>query len=398
MLDISALLFGASRVRTGRGYFGSRSSSRFQGQDHQTGYPPWWHRFAGRRTFHDRSSGCLGRAVRRISFRLPVFLLQSCQVSSGWPATSEGPPAYAWMSVEQSCITARSGERDFARHAIGSHGTRHPVWGKEMGTAMHCDARESSGPGCRPVPECLVVARVGRHRRRARRQVCNSQYLFFWPPHWMEQCWIGFLPGLETLEKKCCCKVPHVPLLTKTAIRSATSYPPQLCEEYATLWLNAMTNRNVSSTTRNMSTLMGRDGSSVLQSNASVFQPAMSKKHVKEAENEFHVGGLRLPIQSLYMVPGWEATGRRLWDCIDAALCNDTDASMLTRLYGQADFQSTFGVGRESSKRNLKGVRPGTSRNDEADILFGVMRVANDPDADTIQDWYTAHRWAWTER
>ena len=65
----------------------------------------------------------------------------------------------------------------------------------------------------------------------------------------------------------------------------------------------------------------------------------MSKKHVKEAENEFHVGGLRRPITSLYMVPGWEATGRRLWDCIDAALCNDTNASMLTRLYGQADFQ-----------------------------------------------------------
>ena len=35
----------------------------------------------------------------------------------------------------------------------------------------------------------------------------------------------------------------------------------------------------------------------------------------------------------------WRSTGRRLWDCIDTALGNDTDASKLTRLYGQADFQ-----------------------------------------------------------
>ena len=182
ILDISALLFGPAEFGLGEAILeAAASSSRYQGQDHQPGYPPRRHRFAGRRTFHDRSSGCLGRTVRRISFRLPVFLLQSCQVSSGWPATSEGPPAYAWTSVEQSCTTARSGERDFARHAIGSYGTRHPAWGKETGTAMHCDARESSGPGCRPVPECLVVACVSRHRHRARRQVCNSHYLLFWP-------------------------------------------------------------------------------------------------------------------------------------------------------------------------------------------------------------------------
>ena len=59
----------------------------------------------------------------------------------------------------------------------------------------------------------------------------------------------------------------------------------------------------------------------------------------KKRKTSFHVGGLLRPIQSLYMVPGWEATGRRLWDCIDASLCNDMNASLLTRLYGQADFQ-----------------------------------------------------------
>ena len=159
-----------------------------------------------------------------------------------------------------------------------------------------------------------------------------------------------------------------------------------------------MTNRNASSTTRNGNTSLGRDGSSVLQSNASVFQPAMSKKHVKESENEFHVGGLRRPIQSLYMVPGWEVTGRRLWDCIDAALCNDMNASMLTRLCGQADFQGPLlelvekvqnTILKEFALEPVATIKPsfGLPSTVRADILCGVMRVANDPDADTIQDW-----------
>ena len=71
----------------------------------------------------------------------------------------------------------------------------------------------------------------------------------------------------------------------------------------------------------------------------SVMKQPKSKREDKEAENELHVGGLRRPSQTLYLVTGWESTGRRLWDCIDTALSNDTDASGLTRLYGQADFQ-----------------------------------------------------------
>ena len=84
----------------------------------------------------------------------------------------------------------------------------------------------------------------------------------------------------------------------------------------------------------------GQDGSKVLQSNASVCEQHKSKREDKEAENELHVGGLRRPSQTLYLVPGWESTGRRLWDCIGTALNNDTDASRLSRLYGQSDFQS----------------------------------------------------------
>ena len=127
----------------------------------------------------------------------------------------------------------------------------------------------------------------------------------FGPPHWKEHCWVGFLPGLETFEKKCCCKVPQVLLSTKAVTRVAASYPPQLCAE------------------------------KVLQSNASVCLQAKSKREDMEAENDLHVGGLRRPSQTWYLVPGWESTGRRLWDCIDTALSNDTDSTKLTRLYGQ---------------------------------------------------------------
>ena len=56
---------------------------------------------------------------------------------------------------------------------------------------------------------------------------------------------MGFLPGLDAFEKRCCCKVPHVALSSRAATRAAASYPPQLCEEYANLWLDAMTSRDV---------------------------------------------------------------------------------------------------------------------------------------------------------
>ena len=95
-----------------------------------------------------------------------------------------------------------------------------------------------------------------------------------------------------------------------------------------------------------------------------------------------------------------ESTGPRLWNCIDTALSNDTDACGLTRLYGQADFQGPpFRTCREGSKSNSERVHPGTSRNAQAvlwiapahvraDILCGVMRVAGDtPMRHTLQDW-----------
>ena len=130
-----------------------------------------------------------------------------------------------------------------------------------------------------------------------------------------------------------------MPLSTKAATRVAASYSPQLCVEYADLWLNAMTSRVANLTVLDSNAYKGQHGPKVLQSNASVCLQPKSKREDKEAENDLHVGGLRRPSQTLCLVPGWESTGRRLWDCIDTALVNDTDATKLTRLYGQADFQ-----------------------------------------------------------
>ena len=101
-----------------------------------------------------------------------------------------------------------------------------------------------------------------------------------------------------------------------------------------------MTNRNVPSTTRNGNTSLGRDGSSVLQSNASVF----SASHVQETRQSGGKTSFTLVVYGGRSNPcTWCRAGRRLdaglWGCIDAALCNDINASMLTRLYGQGDFQ-----------------------------------------------------------
>ena len=112
-----------------------------------------------------------------------------------------------------------------------------------------------------------------------------------------------------------------MPLSTKAATRVAAS--PQLSVEYADLWLNAITSRVANLTVLDSNAYKGQHGPKVLQSNASVCLQPKSKREDKEAENDLHVGGLRWPSQTLYFVPGWESTGRRLWDCIDTALVND---------------------------------------------------------------------------
>ena len=159
-----------------------------------------------------------------------------------------------------------------------------------------------------------------------------------------------------------------------------------------------MTSRVANLTVLDSNAYKGQHGPKVLQSNASVCLQPKSKREDKEAENELHIGGLRRPSQTLYRVPGWESTGRRLWDCIDTALGNDTDASKLTRLYGQADFQGPPLELDEKVRRAIReefALEPiampkpsfGLPSDVRVDILCGVMRVAGDPDANTLQDW-----------
>ena len=66
-----------------------------------------------------------------------------------------------------------------------------------------------------------------------------------------------------------------------------------------------MTNRDAKLNVLDSSVSEGQHKSKILQSNASVCQQPKSKREDKEAENELHVGGLRRPSQTLYLVPGW---------------------------------------------------------------------------------------------
>ena len=331
MLDFLALFFGSGKIRAGRGYFGSRSSARYQGQSHQPRHPPRWHRFARRRAFLFGLHCRFERPFRRFPLRFPLFFLQSRQVSAGWPATGQETSALAGVHRTVECSSPKR-----RKEHCWQHGLR-PWFVAE--TALHSDARESSGSWCRPVPECLVVARISQHHRRTRRRASNSQHLLFLSSS-LEGAMFGrSSPGLETFEKRCSCKVPHVPPFAKAATRAVASYPPQLCVEKADLWLDSMTSRDAKFNVLDSSAYKGQHGSKVLRSNASVCLQPKSKREDKEAENEPHVGGLRRPSQTSYLVPGWASTGRRIWDCIDTALGNNTDASGLTRLYGQADFQ-----------------------------------------------------------
>ena len=130
-----------------------------------------------------------------------------------------------------------------------------------------------------------------------------------------------------------------------------------------------MTSRDAKLNVLDSSASKGQHGSKVLQSDASVCHQPKAKREDKEAENELHVGGLRRPSQTLYLVLGWESTGRQLWDCIDTALSNDTDASGLTR--------ETVVMPKPSFA---------LPSNVRAEIPCGVMRAAGDPDANTLPD------------
>ena len=80
------------------------------------------------------------------------------------------------------------------RNAVGGYGTCDPVRGKEAGTALHGDARESSGSWCRPVPECLVVTRTCQYHRRTRRRASSPQHLMLWSAS-LEGAVLGRLPS-----------------------------------------------------------------------------------------------------------------------------------------------------------------------------------------------------------
>ena len=238
----------------------------------------------------------------------------------------------AWTSIEQSSAAARSGERNTVGNTVCGGGSCCPVRGKEAGTALHIDARESGRSWCRPELECLVVARTSRYQRRTRRRARNPQHFLFWSSSLGGALLGGFFS--RSRRGSTCAPVyqsghPSRGVVPATALR-------RICQ--IMVGRHDMPRRKVTCTRLKRIQGLARIKSAPIE-RICVCQQPKSKREDKEAENELHVGGLRRPSQTLYLVPGWESTGRRLWDCIDAALSNDTDASGLTRLYGQADFQ-----------------------------------------------------------
>ena len=133
-------------------------------------------------------------------------------------------------------------------------------------------------------------------------------------------------------------KVPLELVSAKASTRVAASYPPQLCVKYAVLWLNATTSRVANLMVFDSNAYKGQHGPKVLQSNASVSLLPKSKREDKEAENDIHVGGLRCQAR----LCTWFQVGNQLdAGCVIASTLRSstTDATKLTRLFGQADFQ-----------------------------------------------------------
>ena len=352
MLDVLALLFGSGEVRAGRGHFGSCSSAQYQG--HFDGFHSGFPFFSS-----------FSRARFRPGGPPPV---RDRQHLRGRPSNSR----VQQLEGERGTLLATRSAAVVRAIQLG---------GKKRGLRCTATLENPADPIIDPFPSAWLLPALASVIVEPDAVQAVHNICCFGPPRWKEQRWVGFLPGLEKFVKRCCCKVPHVPLFSKADTQAAASYPPQLCEAYAKLWLDAMTSRDAELNVLDSSASGGQHGS-----------------RVKEAENELHVGGLQRPGQTLYLVPGWETTGRRLWDCIDAALSGDTDASGPTRLYGQADFQGPpselvekvrRAIQKEFTLEPVATPRPsyGLPSTVRACILCGVVRAAGDPDTNTLQDW-----------
>ena len=188
----------------GRGLFGSRSSARYQGQR--------WHGFACGRAFLFGFHGRSERPVRRFPLRFSLFFLQPRQVSARWSATDQGPSVLAWTSIEQSSAAARSGEKNTVGNTVCGYGSCCPVGGEKRGLCCTATLENPADPGVDPYPGAWVLPTLASIIVEPDAVRAIHNIYCFGPPHWKEQCWVGFLPGLEAFEKKCCCKVPHVSL------------------------------------------------------------------------------------------------------------------------------------------------------------------------------------------
>ena len=91
------------------------------------------------------------------------------------------------------------------------------------------------------LPKRVVIASLGRHCRRPRCRAGSTHHVLLRLAICEEAILVRcFCLGFKSLERGCNCE-------TLVATQQSVVYPPQLIEQYAELWLDAMSNRGPSS-------------------------------------------------------------------------------------------------------------------------------------------------------
>ena len=122
MLDFLALFFGSGKIRAGRGYFGSRSSARYQGQSHQPRHLRDGTDLLGDEPFSSDFTAALNGHFDGFHSGFPCSSFSRARFRPGGP-----PPVrkrqHLRVSIEQSSAAARSGERNIAGNTVFGHGS-----------------------------------------------------------------------------------------------------------------------------------------------------------------------------------------------------------------------------------------------------------------------------------
>ena len=139
---------------------------------------------------------------------------------SGFPCSSfgrdrfmpGGPPPVRKREAEKGTLLATRSSATVRAVQLGR---------KKRGLRCTATLENPANPGVDPYPSSWLSPVLASIILEPDAVQAFHNMCCFGSPHWKEQCSVGFLPGLETFERKCCRKVPQVPLFTKAATRRA---------------------------------------------------------------------------------------------------------------------------------------------------------------------------------